>query len=850
MTSITVTSTAELLKAYDTLANTAGGGTIQVVNTGEPYRLTMIDRGGDMEPVTITSADPDDQAVFSLIRLERMDNITFDNIEGSSTDDPAIADWLTDLHIIGSDNITIKNSYFHSTADGFLAPKEEQAETLSVIRNSDNFTFENNLVEGYYHGLQIMELEGAVISGNEIRYLQGDGIRGGGLQDLLIEDNYIHDFYGADQARTHSDMIQIWGTGATSLTQNVTITGNILDTGEGAASQSIFIRNEQMATGGKYAEDYLNISITDNLIYNGHQHGIYVADTTGLDVSNNTLLHDQTATVYWWGEARESDAPLIAIHNVNDGVITNNITSDILDSNSKNTNLEVSGNEIVKFDAWQSKRYVENHFVNAVEAGANDLRDLQLLPDSPWNGVVGSSISWADDTTDGGVEAVMRVTHDPTDRHEVTFDASLTRTETGYADDSYTYRWTLSDGSSFEGRTVTKSFDNPGEIEVTLTVLKGKTVVDDLVRDYTVKTKELIEIDFENGAIDLSDTEARIELQTGAKLVEGKDGGTGLKIGDGGRVQIDGRGELVMLDQFGLRTDLKITGKAGMLMRQADGFEIRVKDDGSVIFGIETNEGSFQISSDSGLVNSGEWVSIGASYSDAAGSMEIYVDGEKVAQGDASGKTLWSGNDLYLPHSSFNALSGVVDNIVVSHDPAAGGMIVEVRDEDAPPVQEPPVVVVEEPEEPPQEPQDPQDPQEPEDPQEPVAEEPPEEPEEPEEQPEEPEEPKAETPQQPAPAPAPEPDPEPEPEPGGGSAAEEDDDDGGGIFAIFTIIFDLIAAIFGGGGSDKKGDTVAETESADVLLSDLVPSTGQLDEELPEHGSEGEGQDEDFDLAA
>ena len=64
-------------------------------------------------------------------------------------------------------------------------------------------------------------------------------------------------------------MIQFWTSGTTSPSTNIVIRGNILDSGDGGWTQSIFMRNEMVDTGGAGdAMFYQNILIEDNVIYN------------------------------------------------------------------------------------------------------------------------------------------------------------------------------------------------------------------------------------------------------------------------------------------------------------------------------------------------------------------------------------------------------------------------------------------------------------------------------------------------------------------------------------------------------------------------------------------------------
>ena len=94
-------------------------------------------------------------------------------------------------------------------------------------------------------------------------------------------------------------MIQFWTSGTTSPSTNITIRGNILNSGAGDWTRSIFMRNEMVDLGLAGDEMfYQNILIENNVIYNAHAHGITVGETDGLTIRNNTILYNP-AIRYW-----------------------------------------------------------------------------------------------------------------------------------------------------------------------------------------------------------------------------------------------------------------------------------------------------------------------------------------------------------------------------------------------------------------------------------------------------------------------------------------------------------------------------------------------------------------------
>ena len=387
---ITVASYSELQDAYEQLSSLPDGGTILLDSDGGPYWVNLDRLPEPHNPVTIKSSDPDNPAQVSQINIREVDNIRVENVIVDSTHLENRAEHSDDVQIRSAENIEIVDSVFRHDADGFLDRGEEPSETLGYIKGCENVVFSGNTVSGYYHGLSVLETDGALISDNEFTEMEGDGLRFGGVQNVEILDNHFHDFYGANHQVTHTDMIQFWGANTYSLTENVTISGNILDSGEGAATQGIFIRNEKIWQPGETGRPYQNFTITDNVIYNGHLHAIHVADVNGLDVSNNTILWNEDSTMTFADGAPVNMVPAIRVKNVFNSEVTDNISPQYILS----SNTDTSGNKTINYNNPEAWNYAGNHFVDPFAGADAELSDLTLLPDSGWiNDGAGSSLS-------------------------------------------------------------------------------------------------------------------------------------------------------------------------------------------------------------------------------------------------------------------------------------------------------------------------------------------------------------------------------------------------------------------------------------------------------------------------
>jgi hypothetical protein len=68
---------------------------------------------------------------------------------------------------------------------------------------------------------------------------------------------------------------------------NILVSDNSFISGDGSATQSIFVRNELADQSTERKDQYYrNITTEDNLIYNGHSFGITVGQTNGLTTNS------------------------------------------------------------------------------------------------------------------------------------------------------------------------------------------------------------------------------------------------------------------------------------------------------------------------------------------------------------------------------------------------------------------------------------------------------------------------------------------------------------------------------------------------------------------------------------
>ena len=815
---ITVSSSADLKDAYATLSNQTGGGTI-LLEGGDYGSLWLYQYGvtdGD-QPVIIASADPSDPAQFDTLFMREVSNLRIEGVVVDSTGSTR-DDYLMDLWIDKSTNVQIVDSVFQHDTSGALKATGKPVEQMGLIRSSDQILFEGNYVDGYMHGLQAIDSTEIGILGNEITNIQGDGIRVGGLQNSSISDNYLHDFYGIDQNITHSDLIQVWGTNSYLLTKDLTISGNVLMASD-SGSQSIFIRNGDWGKAGDSTSGHFqDITITDNLIYNGHVNGIAVSDTDGLVVDNNTVLWNPDTGMAKGDETPVNYKPAIVVRNTLDASITDNIVYDIQAPDSAS----LSGNQFVTYGNPDYATYVGNHFVNPLSGADVTLEDLVMLPDSPWRGLFGSSIGNEATDTQGAVVAVIRATASADDHYEMAFDAG----ESFDADagriseaDGYSFHWSFSDGTTATGVTATKSYMEGGFKGVTLEVRLEGEVVGTSLRNFAVETKDIFAFDFEAGVVDISDGTPEI-VEKGTLVADGDD--TGYLIGDGRKLEIvKGTEKLYGLDEFGLTLDLTPTGNepSGTFLYMHETMHGRILEDGRIAFQLKTDQGSYSLNSREPVFNDGGTHQIGIAFDGDAGQLELFADGESVSVVEAWGTTVSKGYNLTFGNTWQDSMDAIVDDILMTTDAASAGM----RPVDSTPKSTPPKVADdgETPAEAPGETSG-------ETPKETSGETPPVQPREPDVNP-------------PARQPTSEDTPSPEmPDSERGVPTErvETDEDSGNFL---SRIIDKLLSVLGLGRDDDVTKVAPPEEQSAMLLSDMLPVTEELcASDLDEEDCEGE----------
>lgn len=305
MAIITVSSSVQLANAV----KSAKDGDVIQLAAGDYGKISLSNihfAGG----VTITSADPNQQAVLAGLKITNSSGLNFDNVEFALNP----ADKYFPITVSGSSDVHFSALNVHGLID-----RDPSIEAMAMmIRGSSNVSVTGSRFEELHHAVNFLDSHHLNISGNSFETIRSDGIRGGGTSDLVISNNYFTDFHpvGAD----HPDAIQLWTTNTDQPAKNITITGNVVERGEGDIIQGIFLRDQ---SGGEVP--YQNVTISDNIVLGGMYNGISVGNAQGLVMTDNVVgaYADQKS----WLRIESSTGVVMTGNSASSYVLNNNAYS-------------------------------------------------------------------------------------------------------------------------------------------------------------------------------------------------------------------------------------------------------------------------------------------------------------------------------------------------------------------------------------------------------------------------------------------------------------------------------------------------------------------------------------------
>ena len=283
---------------YEALSQARGGETI-LLAPGDYGQIEISAKSKSAAtfdtPVILASADPRRPASFSGFKVRDSANLVLDSLVFDYVFMPGHPPSARVFSVKDSDHITIRNSVFDGDVARGVSKKDDgfgYGYGLELSNGSD-IRIENNEIFGFNRGIVTGGIRNLWVIGNDVHSIRSDGMDFVQVSSALIEGNRLHDFIRSPTSGDHSDMIQFWTRNTTIPSADITIRGNMLLSGTGDSTQSIFMRNDVVDRGMAGREMfYKNIRIEENVIVNGHLHGISLGETDGVVIRRNTLLRN------------------------------------------------------------------------------------------------------------------------------------------------------------------------------------------------------------------------------------------------------------------------------------------------------------------------------------------------------------------------------------------------------------------------------------------------------------------------------------------------------------------------------------------------------------------------------
>lgn len=269
-------------------------GTVLMLDPGDhgTLRLKGFTAPAD-NPVTLRSRDPAHPARITAMDIRASAGLVLEELVFDYRYRMGDKGHLRPFQVQDSRDVTFRRVIF----DGDIAGSGEGAGFPTAfglsLRKDHGIVLEDSEILNFYRGLVASDSTSLTIRRNDVHSIRMDGMNFAQVDDVRIEDNWIHDFKRAVDSPDHADMIQFWTNGTEWASRNIVIRNNVLNSGLGAYTQSIFMRNDLVDRGLAGSEMYYrNIVIEENVIVNAHLHGITVGETRGLTIRNNTLIHN------------------------------------------------------------------------------------------------------------------------------------------------------------------------------------------------------------------------------------------------------------------------------------------------------------------------------------------------------------------------------------------------------------------------------------------------------------------------------------------------------------------------------------------------------------------------------
>ena len=616
----------------------AAPGTIIELAGGEYGELTLRRSGGAAgQPITLRSAS-DERARLERLSLREVEHLVLDGLVFDYRFAPEDVPHLRPFQIFASRGITIRNALFDGDIMTIGDPADSGYPTafgLSV-QASAGIEIENTEIRDFYRGLVVNDVVNLRVIGNDLHSIRMDGMNFAQVERVWIENNTIRDFKRAVTSADHADMIQFWTNGTERPSRDVVIRGNLLNSGLGWYTQSIFMRNDLVDRGIAGPEMfYRNFVIEENVIINAHLHGITMGEAEGVTIRRNTLIFNPRSA----GARPDRTVwrPRIAVASTaRDVTITDNIASSVPDAASHPA-WRIEGNLLAQDTRFGAPDHYDALFVAALTGDPRDLSNFRYRDDGPLatgqvgaSKLAGSSLGAAH-RADGLAIQIRQVPGQPD-----TFEFQAAPGSALGPKAALAFTWDLGDGTILQGESVRHSYAVTDEYKV---VLRATTPAGQVAEQTsTIRARSPVVLRYDQGqtgqVISYADG-VPTAIDTPADTI--RFGG----IFPAYRVPNAAIRQLFGADNFELRLRLRSDGGhrgAGELLRIHPFLIVTTEPRGSLDVRFTTQDAAelrFRTGPTPLLL--GDWVDLTLRYSSAERSFTVLADGQHVGGGATTG---------------------------------------------------------------------------------------------------------------------------------------------------------------------------------------------------------------------
>jgi parallel beta-helix repeat protein len=336
MTTITVANRSQL----DAALSSAKGGETIVLKDGNYGSIRLVQDYAST--VTIQSEKPHGATIRNL-EVFGASNLKFEDINFHSGGNGGLGRGIISIEQ-KSENIQILDSKIFGSVDGSY-----RGHNGVYVRDSNKIVVKGNDIHDVSAGIVVFGSSGSSFHGNKIDYIDQDAMKFAGLRNSSVTDN-THGGHHYPHPGVHPDFIQFQGSSS-----DVHIEGNVFLPKTISWVQGIFMN----------AGVYKNITIENNIVYNGMIHGVTVEDGSGIVVRNNTLLNTP-------GEGHSSTQILVPPGSI----VQNNIISGKAGGGLFGSNIRLQNSDPSK------PFYVEDFFQNGAKGRGVTLDDLRPVAGS------------------------------------------------------------------------------------------------------------------------------------------------------------------------------------------------------------------------------------------------------------------------------------------------------------------------------------------------------------------------------------------------------------------------------------------------------------------------------------